>query len=85
MNLFGWYLVYRIATSNGPRQWAKGLAAVAFAMYFIQGLTMTVSLFALKTWPLAMIMMLIYSSPDEAEDLVSHKKKSQWQAGKWGL
>lgn len=84
MNLFGWYLVYRIATSNGPRRWAKGLALVAFGMYFIQGLTMTVSLFALKTWPLAMIMMLIYSSPDEPED-ESSKKVSPWRSGKWGM
>jgi len=85
MNLFGWYLVYRIATSNGPRQWAKGLAAVAFAMYFIQGLTMTVSLFALKTWPLAMIMMLIYAYPDEPDDLAKEQAKKSWRGGKWGL
>ena len=85
MNLSGWYLVYRIATSNGPRHWAKGLAAVAFAMYFIQGLTMTVSLFALKTWPLAMIMMLIYASPDEEGDLAKQQTKKSWRGGKWGL
>lgn len=85
MNLSGWYLVYRIATSNGPRHWAKGLALVAFGMYFIQGLTMTVSLFALKTWPLAMIMMLIYASPDEPEDLARQQAKKSWRGGKWGL
>lgn len=69
MNLGGWYLVYRIALSDGPRRWASGLAFVAFSLYFIQGLSMTVSLFALKTWPLASVLLLIFVSPDAPDDV----------------
>ena len=69
MNLGGWYLLYRIAFSAGSRRWASGLAFVAFSLYFIQGMTMTVSLFALKTWPLATVLLLIFVSPDEPEDV----------------
>jgi len=66
MNLGGWYLLYRIAFSSGPRRWAAGLSFVGFLLYFVQGLSMTVSLFALKTWPLATLLLLIHLSPDDA-------------------
>lgn len=88
MNITGWYLVYRIAVSSGKRQWAKGLMLVAFGMYVVQGLTMAVSLYALKTWPLAMIMLMIHVSPDEAEELEKTKQKAaaqQKRRGTWGL
>lgn len=89
MNLAGWYLLYRITVSDGKRQWAKGLAFVAFAMYFVQGMTMTVSLFALKTWPLAMILLMIHISPDEAQDTQEAKqaeeKARRRRSGTWGL
>ena len=84
LNLFGWALLYRIANSNGRRRWARGLAFVAFAMYFVQGLTMTVSLFALKTWPLASVLLLIYASPDSAEDEPAPAANAL-RRGKWGL
>lgn len=85
MNLFGWVLLYRIANSNGPRHWAKGLAFVAFTMYFVQGLTMTVSLFALKTWPLATVLLLIYASADRADDEAPPVVSGASGRGKWGL
>lgn len=71
MNFSGWYLVWRIANSAGRRQWAAGLAFVAFLMYLVQGMTMTVSLFALKTWPLASVLLLIFASPDEPDGKVA--------------
>ncbi len=85
INVTGWVLVYRIANSNGRRDWAKGLAFVAFLMYAVQGLTMAVSLFALKTWPLAMVFLLIYASPDDETDVVRKKPASAASRGKWGL
>lgn len=85
MNIFGWVLLYRIANSNGRRKWAKGLAFMAFLMYGVQGLTMTVSLFALKTWPLAMVLMLIYASPDDESDLGPQEPAAASRRGKWGL
>jgi hypothetical protein len=88
LNLVGWYLVYRITVSNGKKQWAKGLAPLAFGMYFVQGLTMTVSLFALKTWPLAVLMLMIHLSPDRPEDLKAEDNKGKSRrkrSGTWGL
>lgn len=88
LNIFGWVLLYRIAMSSGPRRWAGGLAVIAFAMYMVQGLTMTVSLFALKTWPLAMILLLIYASPDEdgiAEQATVRRAKAKLKTFElWG-
>lgn len=75
----GWVLLYKISKSAGTRRWAKGFAFVAFALYYTQAFSMTVSLFALKTWPIATILLLIYCYPDETEDeanLVPVKKKS---------
>lgn len=83
MNFTGWYLVWRIANSAGPRRWARGLAFVSFLMYLVQGMTMTVSLFALKTWPLATVLLLIYVSPDEAE--VAEPKPVAKPRKSWGL
>lgn len=85
MNVFGWVLLYRIANSDGRRQWAKGLALVAFSMYLVQGLTMTVSLFALKTWPLAMVLLLIYASPDGPDDIKPANTERSSRRGKWGI
>lgn len=89
LNLVGWYLVYRISIANGKRQWAKGLILVAFGMYFLQGMTMTVSLFALKTWPLAMILLLIHLSPDDADDAAqaqqAQAKAKLKRRGSWGI
>jgi len=85
MSLFGWFLLYRIANSNGKRKWAKGLAFIAFTMYFLQGMTMTVSLFALKTWPLATVLLLIYASPDDPEETEVGKTERVSRRGKWGL
>ncbi|HIV69707.1 MAG TPA: O-antigen ligase family protein [Candidatus Aquabacterium excrementipullorum] len=88
MNVFGWYLVYRITMSKGRREWARGLIFIAFAMYIVQGLTMAVSLYALKTWPLAMILLLVHISPDALADEVSDKKAAvakRKRRGAWGI
>ena len=68
MNLGGWYLLHRIAFGSGPRRWASGLSLIAFVLYFVQGMSMTVSLFALKTWPLATLLLLIHLSPDDPQE-----------------
>jgi hypothetical protein len=88
MNVFGWALLYKIVLSAGKRQWAKGLAFTAFSMYLIQAMSMTVSVFALKTWPLAMTLLLIYASSDEMvhigqEDNSIVKKKKM--SAQWGF
>jgi hypothetical protein len=69
LNITGWVMVYRIALSNGQRRWAKGLVFIAFLIYLVQALSVVVSTFALKTWPLATVLALIYASPDTEEDL----------------
>lgn len=76
MNIYGWYLVWRIANSDGRRRWASGLAFVAFLMYVVQGMTMTVSVFALKTWPLASVLLLILASPDDLDGKVADSSLS---------
>jgi hypothetical protein len=57
-------------------------------MYLIQAMSMTVSVFALKTWPLAMTLLLIYASSDEMvhigqEDNSIVKKKKM--SAQWGF
>ena len=86
MNLGGWYLLHRIAFSAGPRRWASGLAFIAFTLYFVQGMSMTVSLFALKTWPLATVLLLIHLSPDSAEDTAAESARQSQRKPKpsWG-
>jgi hypothetical protein len=69
LNIIGWVLVYNIAVSRGHRRWAKGLIFISFLIYLIQGLSVVASLFALKTWPLATLLALVYASPDSEEDL----------------
>ncbi|MBC7702101.1 O-antigen ligase family protein [Aquabacterium sp.] len=66
LNVTAWWMVYKISQSAGVQHWASGLAAVAFLLYFIQGLTTTMSTYALKTWPLATILVLIFASKDQA-------------------
>ena len=75
LNLIGWILVYKISRSAGPRHWASGLTVVAFLLYLSQGLTATVSPFALKTWPIATIMLLIFASEDSNEPVVPEKRR----------
>lgn len=67
LNVMGWTLLYKIAKSAGVRKWAKGLAFVSFLLYISQGFSATVSLFALKTWPIATLLLLIYFYPDAVE------------------
>jgi hypothetical protein len=69
LNIIGWVLVYRIAVSRGHRRWARGLIFISFLIYMVQGLSVVASLFALKTWPLATLLALVYASPDTEEDL----------------
>jgi hypothetical protein len=69
LNITGWALVYRIAVSNGQRRWARGLIFTAFLIYLVQAFSVVVSAFALKTWPLATVLALVYASPDTEEDL----------------
>lgn len=64
----GWVIVYKITKSAGERKWAKGLAFVAFLLYYTQAFSMTVSVFALKTWPIATILLMIYIYPDSEKD-----------------
>lgn len=79
LNLTGWILVYKISRSAGPRVWASGLTFTAFLLYMFQGLTATVSPYALKTWPIATILLLIFASQDSKEDLKPEKRKrSRW-------
>ncbi len=70
LNFGGWFIIYKITKSSGERRWASGLALVAFMLYFVQGMTTTMSVFALKTWPLATVLALIYLSADRDEDAV---------------
>lgn len=77
LNLIGWILVYKISRSAGPREWASGLTLVAFLLYLSQGLTATVSPFALKTWPIATIMLLIFASEDSKGSVVSKKRRKK--------
>lgn len=65
LNFFGWRLLYKISQSAGPRRWASGLAFTGFAIYLTQAFSTTMSVFALKTWPLAMILLLIYAVEDD--------------------
>ncbi|HEX5355221.1 MAG TPA: hypothetical protein VFW93_03315 [Aquabacterium sp.] len=69
LNVTGWTLVYKIANSAGRRKWAKGLAFVGFMLYISQGFSATVSLYALKTWPVATVLLLIYLYPDPVEEV----------------
>lgn len=74
LNVIAWLLLLKIARSAGPRKWASGLAGVAFLIYMVQGATTTMSVFALKTWPLATVLALIFLSEDRDEPAsVSHK------------
>ncbi len=65
LNFFGWYLVYKISKSSGSRRWARGLPLTAFLIYFSQALSANVSAFALKTWPLALILLMVYVIEDD--------------------
>lgn len=65
LSFFGWYLVYKIAHSAGPRRWASGLSFTAFLIYYVQAFSVNVSAFALKTWPIALIFLMIYVVEDE--------------------
>jgi hypothetical protein len=77
LHTIGWVLVYKITRSAGERKWARGLALVAFLLYYTQAFSMTVSLFALKTWPIATILLMIYCYPDpeKTEEPVAEVKK----------
>lgn len=75
LNVSAWYLLYRITLSEGRRQWAKGLIFVAFLIYAVQALSVVVSLYALKTWPLATVLALVFASPDTEEDLRAIESK----------
>ncbi|MDO9003210.1 MAG: hypothetical protein Q7V20_07140 [Aquabacterium sp.] len=75
LNIIGWVLVYRISRSAGPRQWASGLTFTAFLLYLTQGLTATVSPYALKTWPIATILLLIFASQDTKGEVASGKSR----------
>lgn len=68
INVTAWVLLFKISRSAGQRKWAKGLAATAFLLYMVQGATTTMSVFALKTWPLATVLALIFLSEDREED-----------------
>lgn len=77
LNIVGWVLAVKISRSAGPRNWASGLTFVAFLLYMSQGLTATVSPYALKTWPIMTILLLIFSSEDtkgRADPVKSRKK-----------
>jgi len=67
LNVTAWLLLLKISRSAGPRQWASGLAGVAFLIYMVQGATTTMSVFALKTWPVATVLALIFLSEDRDE------------------
>jgi O-Antigen ligase len=70
LHVYGWYLVYKIVVSAGERRWAKGLILTTFLLYASQGMTMTVSTFALKTWPIASLLLMVYLTPDDKHDTV---------------
>jgi hypothetical protein len=67
LNVIAWLLLLKISRSSGQRKWASGLAGVAFLIYMVQGATTTMSVFALKTWPLATVLALIFLSEDKDE------------------
>ncbi len=67
MSFIGWIILYRITKSGGSRRWASGLAFTAFLMYYVQALSVNVSVYALKTWPLALILVMIYIIKDDPE------------------
>lgn len=67
LSFFGWGLLYRIAKSAGPRRWASGLPFAVFLIYYVQALSVNVSVFALKTWPIAMLLLMVYLVEDEPE------------------
>jgi hypothetical protein len=77
LNILGWWLVYKIANSAGRREWATGLAAVGFLLYLTQGFTTTTSLYALKTWPLATVLLMIYCSPDDQRSLEPRRVRTK--------
>ncbi|MDI1259310.1 hypothetical protein [Aquabacterium sp.] len=68
LNVTAWVLLYKISKTAGPRPWASGLAGVAFLIYMVQGATTTMSVFALKTWPLATVLALIFLSDDRNQE-----------------
>jgi hypothetical protein len=77
LHIMGWVLIFKISKTAGSREWAKGLALVAFLLYGTQAFSMTVSVFALKTWPIATILLMIYCypDPDKSEGLLSEQAR----------
>lgn len=75
LNVSAWVLLYKISKSVGVQPWASGLAGVAFLLYLVQGATTTMSLYALKTWPLATILMLIFASRCDSENVTPAKQR----------
>ncbi|RZL00365.1 MAG: hypothetical protein EOP36_15995 [Rubrivivax sp.] len=76
LHVWGWVLAYKISRSVGVQPWTSGLAGVAFLVYMVQGATTSMSIFALKTWPVMTILMLIFASKYEAESQAETPKPS---------
>lgn len=56
-----WVKTFRMSHAPELPKWARGTATVAFALFFLQGLTAVLSSFATKTWPVVMVLLALRS------------------------
>lgn len=84
LSFFGWGLLYKISQSAGPRRWASGLPFAVFLIYYVQALSVNVSVFALKTWPIAMLLMMVYLVEDEPDSAGASKASAKEPIGSVG-
>jgi len=57
-----WVSVLRAARPRSAPRWTRGTSEMAVIIFLLQSVTTTVALFAQKTWPLAIALLLVRTS-----------------------